>query len=176
MKDEAEIQTFLQLFGAFVLDQEEWRAIFAPNGKLLLEGEHIARPAYGRTLALLAERGADAFYHGAVAESSVKTIKKAGGMMTLENLANYKAIVLPAVRGTYRNMSIYTTHGPSSGPVLIHLLKVMDGFELEEQGRTPLNIHRFVETLKCRSSVLLLPASPEQSLYCSRICSSDWSW
>ena len=69
--------------------------------------------------------------------------------MTLEDLANYQVNAEPAVVGTYRNKTIYTTHGPSSGPILIHLLNIMERFDLDEQGRTPLNIHRFVEALKC---------------------------
>ena len=39
-----------------------WRDIFAPGGELLREGETIHRTALSRTLAAIAEGGADAFY------------------------------------------------------------------------------------------------------------------
>jgi gamma-glutamyltranspeptidase/glutathione hydrolase/leukotriene-C4 hydrolase len=127
----------------------EWKAIFAPKGQLLKLGDKISRPAYGRTLRYLSKHGADAFYTGHLAESSIKTIRKAGGIMTLEDFANYKANVQPAVKGTYHGKSIYTTHLPSGGPVLLHLMNILENYNLKEQGRTPKNIHRFVEALKC---------------------------
>lgn len=86
---------------------------------------------------------------GPLADSTVKTIKKAGGILSHKDLANYKANIAPAITGRYRNRTIYTTDAPTSGPVLIHLLNVMEGYDLEEQGRTGLNVHRFVEALKC---------------------------
>lgn len=87
---------------------------------------------------------------GALAESSVKTIRKAGGLLTLEDLSNYKANTSPATVGTYRNRTIYTSGAPTSGPVLIHLLNILENYNLPEEGRTLLNTHRFLEALKCR--------------------------
>lgn len=75
--------------------------------------------------------------------------------MTLDDLENYKANVQPAVKGTYRNRTIWTTDAPSSGPVLIHLLNVLEQYDgYVEDGRTELNTHRFVEALKCEWKVL----------------------
>lgn len=39
-----------------------WTEIFAPNGTILKEGEIIRRENYSRTLAAIAEGGADVFY------------------------------------------------------------------------------------------------------------------
>ena len=87
------------------------------------------------------------------------TIRKAGGIITLQDMANYKANVQPAVTGTYKNRTIYTTDAPTSGPVLIHLLNVLEQYDLEGEGRTELNTHRFVEALKCELA-LLTPKLP----------------
>lgn len=64
-----ELARRLKLFGEFMLEDPEWAKIFvesdkdAPGGKRLkVKGEWISRPAYGRTLRVLAEQGADAFY------------------------------------------------------------------------------------------------------------------
>lgn len=58
--------------------------------------------------------------------------------------------MLPALRGTYLNRTIYTSHAPSGGPVLINLLNTIEGYETYVTGgRTGLAIHRFVEALKC---------------------------
>ena len=70
--------------------------------------------------------------------------------MTLEDLSNYKANVAPATVSTYRNRTIYTSGAPTSGPVLIHLLNILENYKLAEEGRNLLNTHRFLEALKCR--------------------------
>lgn len=58
----AELSRRLKLFGQFMIGQPEWEEIFAPGGKLLEQGDRVRRPAYGKTLRLLAKDGADAFY------------------------------------------------------------------------------------------------------------------
>jgi gamma-glutamyltranspeptidase/glutathione hydrolase/leukotriene-C4 hydrolase len=91
-----------------------------------------------------------AFAKGRIAKSIVKTVRAAGGILTEEDLASYKARVEPAIKGTYRNRTLYTSGAPSSGPVLIGLLNTLEPIEtFVEEGRTGLNMHRFVEALKC---------------------------
>lgn len=45
-----------------MLNHPDWSNIFAPQGVFLKEGELIRRTNYSRTLAQIAEEGADAFY------------------------------------------------------------------------------------------------------------------
>lgn len=53
-----------------------------------MEGDFIQRLNYGKTLEKIAEEGASAFYQGEIAESSIKTIAKAGGVMTLDDVSS----------------------------------------------------------------------------------------
>lgn len=64
-----ELDRRLKLFGQFILEDKLWSDIFAIKDKkakggkrLKVKGELISRPAYGRTLRVLAAEGADAFY------------------------------------------------------------------------------------------------------------------
>lgn len=80
----------------------------------------------------------------------VATVKKSGGLMTSSDLSNYKAIVLPAIRGTYLNRTYYTTHAPSAGPIIISLLNTLENYlGFNDGGKTSLQVHRYVEALKC---------------------------
>jgi gamma-glutamyltranspeptidase/glutathione hydrolase/leukotriene-C4 hydrolase len=80
----------------------------------------------------------------------VQAVREAGGILSEEDMATYKAIVQPAIKGTYRNRTIWTTGAPSSGPVMISLLNTLEPLkQFPEEGRTGLNVHRFVESLKC---------------------------
>lgn len=69
--------------------------------------------------------------------------------MTHEDLFNYSVIVQPAMEGSYLGRKIYTSNAPTSGPVLLHMLNIMEHYDLAGEGPTGLNIHRSVEAMKC---------------------------
>ncbi|SCV69782.1 BQ2448_1176 [Microbotryum intermedium] len=134
---------------AWMLEEEGWRELFAPDGELLKEGEILRRVAYADTLETIGRQGASVFYEGEFAESMIATVQAAGGILTLDDLRSYSAIVLPARQETYRNRTYYTGHYPSGGPIITHLLNVLEGFpSFVDEGRTGLSTHRFVEALK----------------------------
>ncbi|KAH9935606.1 gamma-glutamyltranspeptidase [Fomitopsis serialis] len=138
-----------EFFKPLMLKDPDWSAVFAPEGQLLKEGEIVRRTNLSRTLAVVAEQGADALYKGPIADSLIKKIRATGGVMTREDLQNYAVHVRPALQGTYRGRKVYTSHAPTSGPVLLHMLNLMEHYEdLVGEGRTPLNSHRLIEAMK----------------------------
>lgn len=70
----------------FMLDEPTWKEVYAPRGYLAVEGEWIKRTAYGKTLEKVAKHGADAFYHGEVAEHMIRKLDSLGGVMTLKDV------------------------------------------------------------------------------------------
>ena len=70
-----------------MLDSPAWKEIYAPQGYLAVEGDWIRRNNYGQTLETIAKHGADAFYQGDIAQSSVETIKKNGGIIDLDDVS-----------------------------------------------------------------------------------------
>lgn len=82
-------------------------------------------------------------------------IRETGGILTHEDLENYSVIVRPALQGTYLSRKVYTTHAPSSGPVLLHMLNMMEHYDLSD-GMTGPNVHRLVEIIKCNHSHTIL--------------------
>lgn len=135
------------------LHNPDWSRIFAPDGVILSEGDIIRNVDLSRTLGLIAERGPDAFYKGEVADAIISKIRAEGGIMTHEDLVNYKVNVSKALDGTYRDLKVYTTHAPTSGPVLLHMLNLMEKYDLPAEGRTEVNVHRLVEAMKCESTL-----------------------
>ncbi|KAI0682415.1 gamma-glutamyltranspeptidase [Cytidiella melzeri] len=144
-----ELERRIELASQVMHNMPDWKAVFAPKGCLLREGDIIRRTALSHTLAKIAEEGPDAFYTGPIAEALVTKIQQTGGIMTLEDLAGYQVIVAPALEGSYRGRKIYTTHAPTSGPVLLHMLNLLEQFaDFVEEGRTSLNVHRVLEIMK----------------------------
>lgn len=90
---------------------------------------------------------------GPIGDALVAKVQASGGILTLEDLKTYEPHVMPALQGTYRGRKIYTTHAPTSGPVLLHMLNLLEHFDdFVEEGRTGLNVHRIVEATKCTCS------------------------
>lgn len=133
-------------FADLMLGNPDWRDIFAPNGVFLKEGEIIRRTNYSRTLATIATEGADAFYKGPIADALVQKIAATGGIMSLADLERYKVKVTQALQGSYRGRKVYTTHAPTSGPVLLHMLNLIEKYGLEK--RNGVNTHRLIEAMK----------------------------
>ena len=133
-----------------LLRNPDWAHIFSPNGVLLKEGDIIQNVNLSRTLGLIADRGPDAFYQGETPDAIITKIRAEGGIMTHEDLINYKVNVTSALEGTYRGLKVYTSHAPTSGPVLLHMLNLLEYYDLPAEGRTEVNVHRLVEAMKCK--------------------------
>ncbi|HEY1941778.1 MAG TPA: gamma-glutamyltransferase [Roseiarcus sp.] len=126
------------------------RIYLKPDGKAPAPGDHIALDDLAATLGAIAAGGADAFYRGPIAQKIVDAVRQAGGRMTLDDLANYRAVERVPVRGTYRGYEIASMPPPSSGGVhVIELLNILEGFPLREQGlNSAASIHEMAEAEK----------------------------
>ena len=131
------------------------RALFAPDGRVLSAGRFARRPALAHTLVSIVSEGPNAFYTGPIADSIISSIQSTGGVMTLSDLANYAALVYPILSGTYRSEKrVYMSNAPTSGPVLLHKLNLLEHYDLRWERRTEEDLHRFVEIMKCEFAII----------------------
>ncbi|CAG8534050.1 15503_t:CDS:10 [Acaulospora morrowiae] len=137
----------LEMFRHVIISNPQLAAIYAPNGDVLKQGEILYRTNYSITLEKIADDYTD-FYNGSIARSLVKTIKASGGLMTLEDLADYRPVLREPVVGYYHGRKVITTPEPASGAILIFMLNILEGYELNKSSLTGINLHRLVETLK----------------------------
>jgi gamma-glutamyltranspeptidase/glutathione hydrolase len=120
------------------------------DGKPLHDGDTLVQTDLAATLSAIADQGSRGFYQGAVAEKLVKAIDDAGGIMTLDDLKSYQAVVRAPVRGTYRGYDVVSMPLPSSGGVvLLEMLNILEGFPMGEmkQGSAP-SLHVMIEAMK----------------------------
>ncbi len=123
-------------------------AIFLDGGDLPHEGDRLIQSDLADTLQQIADGGARAFYAGRIAEKIATAVQEAGGMMTAEDLARYKAIERPVVHGSYRGYEIVSMPPPSSGGVaLIEMLNILEGFDLGKLARADA-LHDEIEAMK----------------------------
>ncbi|HXX06787.1 MAG TPA: gamma-glutamyltransferase [Pseudolabrys sp.] len=118
------------------------------DGTVLMPGQDLLQPDLAITLRAIARDGPKGFYEGPVAEKIVASVRKAGGIMTVDDLKNYRAILRAPVRGKYRGYDIVSMPPPSSGGVhLIELLNILEGYDLAKLSREQ-SLHDTIEALK----------------------------
>ncbi len=94
-------------------------------------GDVLRNPDLAKSLTLIAEQGADVFYNGEIADAIMAEIEKYEGVMTREDLANYKVNLREPVKSTYRGYEIISCPPPSSGGThLIQILNILENFDI----------------------------------------------
>ena len=125
------------------------RAIFWRDGRPLRAGEILRQHNLARTLATIAAEGGAAFYRGSVARAMAASIREAGGLLTVDDLAAHRVRWQEAISTTYRGHTVYEAPPNSSGHILLHQLNLVEACDFA--GRDPLDpasIHQMVEAKK----------------------------
>ena len=124
--------------------------IFLVKDEVPPEGEIIRQPDLGQTLKAVVAEGADVFYQGWIAQAIVDTLKRDGGVLTLEDLKSYKPVWREPLVGSYRKRTVITMPPPSSGGVaLIQMLNVLEGHQLTKLApNSATYLHLVAESMK----------------------------
>ena len=126
------------------------RIYLKPDGGVPQAGDHIALDDLAATLETIAAHGPAGFYAGPVAQKIVDCVQAAGGRMTMDDLAHYRAVEREPVSGTYRGFTIVSMPPPSSGGAhVIEILNILEGYPLAEQGlNSAASLHEMAEAEK----------------------------
>lgn len=119
---------------------------FDHDGRFLAGGDTLRQPELATTLTRL-EKGPDGFYRGPTAQKLADAMHTNGGLITLTDLANYKAVVREPLRASFEGYEVLTMPPPSSGGIaLLQILGTVDG-KLGAFGSAD-TIHVAVEAMK----------------------------
>ena len=116
---------FMSILDPILTDTEEGRAIYAPEGHILREGEILLWPELAEALERFAAEGSEPFYRGETAAQVAEFVLERGGTLTPEDLAAYEPIPRAPVRASFRGRDVLTNPPPSSGGILIALALAM---------------------------------------------------
>ncbi|MGO9985142.1 MAG: gamma-glutamyltransferase [Rhodomicrobium sp.] len=121
-----------------------------PDGKSYMAGQILRQPDLAKTLRAISREGARGFYEGPVASLIAGEMKQGGGLISLDDLRNYRPTEREPVRGTYLGYDIASMPPPSSGGVhVIEMLNILEGYDLAKLGHnTADSIHRLVEAMR----------------------------
>jgi len=93
--------------------------LYAPGGRLLLEGERFCSAELGDTIERLGEEGAGPFYEGDLAAAITAHVAEHGGSLTMADLERYEAVVREPVAVGYRGRTVLANPPPSAGGILV---------------------------------------------------------
>ena len=126
------------------------KKFYKPDGSNYEVGEIFKQPDLAWTLSEIAKSGAEAFYHGSVAEKIVADMEAHNGLITMSDLSNYEVIEREPVRGTYRDYLIEAMPAPSSGGThVIQMLNILENFPLAKMGPESADaLHIMAESMK----------------------------
>lgn len=124
--------------------------IFLRDGNFYKEGELFRQPDLAATLARVQSAGASEFYNGKTAQLIAADMKANNGLITLDDLKNYKAKERKPLTGTYRGYPIITMPPPSSGGiVMLQVLNMLEGFDLRSmQYNSAARYHLVAEAMR----------------------------
>jgi gamma-glutamyltranspeptidase/glutathione hydrolase len=123
---------------------------YKPQGDYYLPSELLVQSYLGSTLIRISEQGDSGFYKGQTAKLIVQQMQRSGGLITLDDLANYQVVERQPVCGSYRQHSLCAMPPPSSGGIhLIQMLNILENFELRKMGHNSADyIHHLVEAMR----------------------------
>ncbi len=124
---------------------------FSKRDTVLYEpGEVWRQPDLAKTLRRIQKSGRDGFYKGETARLLAADMRKNGGLITEEDLANYQAKERQPIHGTYRGFDVYSMCPPSSGgTAVVEMLNILEGFNLREYGHNSAqHIHLLAEAMR----------------------------
>lgn len=128
------------------------RRIFLRDGQMLKPGDTLKQPELAATLKRIAKNGAREFYRGETARMIARDMATSGGLITLEDLAQYQPKVREVLRAQYESgghhWEVLTSPPPSSGGVaIIEALNILKDVPLKGWDDVD-SVHMVAETMR----------------------------
>ncbi len=100
----------------------------------LLRGDHAPRPGsrvrmpdLAGSLSKIAKQGLEVFYRGELAQRIVSAVQSMGGILNLDDLADYKAVWQDPIHISYRGREIHVPPPGGTGFQTLETLKIIEG-------------------------------------------------
>jgi gamma-glutamyltranspeptidase/glutathione hydrolase len=132
----------------------ETKRVYLRDGKYYESGETVRLPDLAGTLRRVRDGGAKEFYTGETARRIDADMRARGGLITLDDLKNYRVRIRQPLKGIYRGHTVLSAPPPSSGGiVLLQVLNMLEG-ETGPMDRTHLRIEALRRAYADRSEFL----------------------
>ncbi|KAE9397936.1 gamma-glutamyltranspeptidase [Gymnopus androsaceus JB14] len=123
--------------------------MYTKDGVFLPIGATLIRPKFAHALELIAEHGADIFYEGQLAQGIVDAVAAGAGVMTMDDLKNYKVRETKPLSINYKGkFKVISPSAPASGGVFLLALNILSNYPDVGGPGSIIDSHRMIESLK----------------------------
>ena len=122
---------------------------FLVDGRAPKSGEIFRNPDLGSSLRRIAENGRNGFYKGKTAEAILAISQEMDGVLTAEDLVDFKPEWVKPIKTTYRGWSVYEIGPNTQGIAALKMLNIMEEFPLGAYGfHSTKTLHVMIEAKK----------------------------
>jgi gamma-glutamyltranspeptidase/glutathione hydrolase len=153
---------------------------YLPQDRAPKLGEIFRNPELADSLEAIAQHGRDAFYKGEIAAKILDTMKRHGGTMTAQDLAEYSSEYVEPISTAYRDWTIYEIPPNGQGLAALEMLNIMETFPLGQKdwgfGSTKA-LHAMIEAKKLAYTDLAkyIGDPRKQKLPVATLLSKEWA-
>ncbi|HWU75573.1 MAG TPA: gamma-glutamyltransferase [Rhodanobacter sp.] len=122
-------------------------AIFLNHGQPFKPGQRLVQPQLAHSLQLIEQGGSKAFYRGAIAQQIVAASEANGGILSMQDFADYTVKWDTPVQCGYHGYTVISAPPPSSGGTTIcQILQIIEPYPLASWGYGSVkSVHYLVE-------------------------------
>jgi gamma-glutamyltranspeptidase / glutathione hydrolase len=110
------------------------KRVWVPGGRTPQAGELFRNPEFAQTLRTLAADGYDSFYTGQIAAQIVNCVQTAGGLLSRDDMANYRAEWVEPISVDWGDYTFYEIPPNGQGLTALLALNMVRGFDLQALG------------------------------------------
>ena len=119
------------------------------DGRAPRAGEIFHNPGLARTLRAVAEGGKPVFYQGRIAEAIAETVQRAGGCLSVEDLAGHHSTWDEPISTTYRGLRVWECPPNGQGLAALLALNMLEAFDLASlDPLSPERLHLEIEAMR----------------------------
>jgi gamma-glutamyltranspeptidase/glutathione hydrolase len=132
--------------GLGIEEIDNFKKVWAPEGRTPAEGEVFANPALASTYRRIAEHGREGFYGGETAHVIDTYFKRIGGWLSAADLAAHRSVWAEPRSTNYRGVDVWALPPNSQGLSTLQILNILENFDLAGLGfQSPASLHLQVE-------------------------------
>lgn len=117
----------------YLRGDDEATKVYLPNDHPPAVGQLFHNPDLAWSLQQVADHGRDAYYKGEISKRVLETIKRHGGVMSSQDLAEYSAEWVEPISTTYRDWTVYELPPNGQGIAALMMLNMMETFPLGQK-------------------------------------------
>ena len=135
--------------GAYSSFPAHAKAFYGNGTAPLATGQRLVQRDLAKSLRLIADSGASAFYGGSIGKAIDRSMRETGGFLALGDLTSDKAEWWDPIAIQYRGLQVLTASPPANSFDALARLGIMERFDAKSLGHNSTDyLHRFAEATK----------------------------